>query len=227
MNKRSSFLFWLLCVVSATLCAQESKNEKESTDNKKAISVTLHPLYLLNKAVKIDVELQSKKPLAFIAGAELYSGRVSGLYEQKNTFGEDLEDKISGVGINLAIKYKFRPTGGVNSYYLSPGITYRRLELSLIGPAFYSYQENGITFYTYGNTQQTQRIDPVVLYGNFGRYIEINSVVIDFFCGLGYKVLNQNQQLLNTRNYHEEMFGYNYEGPIFQAGIKLGWQITK
>lgn len=226
MKKRSSFLLWLLCI-SSTLCAQESKNEKENKVDKKAISVTLHPLYLFNKAVKIDAELQSKKPLAFIAGAELYSGRVNSLYKQENSFGEATNDKISGLGINFAIKYKIQEIGGLNSYYISPGVTYRHLEINLEGPAFYSYQENGITYYTYGNTQQTQKVKPLVFYGNFGRYIEVNSVVLDVFCGLGYKFLKQNQQLLNTRNYHEEMFGYNYEGPIFQVGVKLGWQITK
>lgn len=230
MKKRSLTVFLLLyTVILQPILAQETKIEKGEEGQGKAISITFNPLYAFNKAIKIDAELQTKKPLAFIAGAEFYSGRinVNSLYQQTNNFGESVDDKISGLGINLAIKYKFQETGGVSSYYFSPGLTYRLLDLKLIGPAYYSYTENGLTYYSYGLTEQSQKIKPLLVYGNFGRYIEINSVVLDAYFGIGYKILNQNKEVLDVRKYHTAMFGYNYEGPIFQIGFKLGWQITK
>jgi len=226
--KRSTYLILLFFLVSSVkVFGQESKSEITKPGTNKAISVTFNPIFLFNNTIKLDAELQTKKPWAVIVGAEFYSGGIKSLYSQSNNFNEPVDDEIGGFGVNLAIKYKFDQSGDVNSYYFSPGLTYRQLNLTLNGPAYYSYMQDGIEYYTYGATTQSQKVSPVVLYGNIGRYYELGSIVIDVYCGLGYKILNQNEELLKTRKYHKAMFGYNYDGAIFQVGIKLGWQITK
>ncbi len=223
---RSIYSLLIIFFFTQTLVsAQNTKAEIKGTD--KALSVTFHPLFLLNNAIKVDAELQGKKSLAFIAGLELYNGKISDLYRQTNNFEEPIDDQIFGLGINLAVKYKIDQSEDVNSFYFSPGLTFRRLDIKVNGPAYYAYLQDGIEYYTYGDVKQSHKVNPLLIYGNFGRYYEFNSVVADIYFGVGYKVLSQNKELLNTRKYHKAMFGYNYEGPTFQLGIKLGWQITK
>lgn len=225
--KRSTYFIAVFSLLSSITFAQETKPEKSEASSDKAISVAFHPLFLFNNALKIDAELQTQKPLAFIVGAEFYSGRTQDLYTQTNRFGEPTEDKISGIGINLALKYKADQSGQVNSYYFSPGLTYRYLNMELNGPGFYSYLQDGIEYQTYGDSQHNYKLHPVLIYGNFGRYYELNSVVADIYLGIGYKALAQNDELKKSRNYHKSTYGYNYRGPILQFGIKLGWQIKK
>jgi len=235
MIKMTRFIYFILLTFSVlsifcfpqVVLAQEMQSQSASSVSDRAIGITFHPFYLFNNAIKIDAELQTKKPLAFVTGAEFYTGRISNLYKQTNNFGEPIEDKIAGFGINAAIKYKFSQTERFNSYYFSPGITYRHLTVKLNGPMYYSYTENGMEFISYGPSQKNININPVLLYGMFGRYLEIDNVVLDMYFGLGRKLLKQNKELQTSRQYHEAMYGYNYSGTTFLIGVKLGYQIVR
>ncbi|GAB1462843.1 hypothetical protein [Pedobacter sp.] len=207
--------------------AQETQSQSASSGSGMAVAITIDPIYLFNNAIKLDATLQTSKPLAYVVGAELYRGRVGGLYKQYNNYGEPTEDKIAGYGINAGIKYKFEQTERFNSYYISPGITYRRLTIKEVGPMYYSYTENGMEFISYGPSQKDTAINPILLYATVGRYLEVGNVVLDMYFGAGRKLLKQNKELQASRKYHKAMYGYNYSEETFLIGIKLGYQIVR
>lgn len=228
--KCSKYIILICCsIILRNACfAQETSPQSASKSSNKAITIGIHPLFLFNKTVKLDAEFQkADKPLAYVVGVEWYNGNINDLYRKRNSYGEKVEDRIAGFGINAAVKYKFSQSGRFNSYYFSPGVTFRHLVVKLDGPMFYSYMEDGMEYFLYGQAQKDIAINPVLLYGTFGRYFEIDGFVLDMYFGLGHKLLKQNKELQTSRHYHEAMYGYNYSGATFLLGFKFGFQITK
>lgn len=217
------FVFLMICFL--TTMAQD-KNEE--TKLRKPLSVTVSAFHFFNNALKLDVEQRSlDKSWSYLGGLEVYSGKIGNLYQLKNQFNEDVFDKISGFGLNAAIKYNFEKTGGLNTFYLSGGATFRNLNFKLDGPMYYSYQDQGVAYITYGNHRLNERVSPFLIYTTLGRYLEVERVVFDFYIGVGYRILKQNQTLLSQRKYHEYSYGYNYLGFNTQFGVKIGGQIFK
>jgi len=190
------------------------------------LSISVQPLFLFTNALKMDVEWQRPlKKLAFIGGAEFYNGPVSPIFRTEQKYGDQTEDRINGFGITAALKYKFR-ADKISSFYFSPGITYRRLNLKLTGPAYYSYLENDIEYYSYGNVVQEHQLHPVIIYGNIGvQHVEKSGLLADVYVGIAYKTVNRIHRVEVDRDYEKRSYGYNYRGLLFQAGVKLGFQL--
>ena len=226
-NSATNICIFLLLALSALtpVCAQTGGMQKEAKGNP-LVSVSIQPLFLLNNALKLDAEIQKEgSRLVFIVGGEMYNGQIKSLYQQVNSFGEAIEDHVSGFGVNAALKYIVSRKGANGSYYISPGITYRNIDLTLKGPGFYSYLENDIEYIAYGETEQQFNRKPLLVYGNFGfQYAKRNALVIDVFGGIAYKSLAENAALRQIRDYEKPMFGYEYAGFLIQAGVKLGFQ---
>jgi hypothetical protein len=220
-----SLLLASACLSFAITSFAQSK-ETAQPSNKLQYNLTFQPLFLLNRAIKLDLELnQSERKIAFIAGAEFYNGDVGMVQSQRNEFDEAIHDKVKGIGINLALKYNLSGSTRKGHFYVSPGFVFRNLELQLKGPGFYSYMEDNVEYFAYGETEKSYKVKPTLFYANFGYQLVAGVVVIELYGGLGYKSSKEVPELERARSYSEYFQGYTHNGNIIQGGIKLGFQL--
>jgi hypothetical protein len=224
LNVSSKFIGILLLLSVATKTnAQEASAPVQQKAHANELKFAIEPLFLLNGALKLDAELHPKvAALSYLAGIEVYRGSTRILYGAENEFGEGVEDKVQGFGLNVAIKYPLRKTKTL-TFYTSPGFTFRSLTIKTKGPGFYSYEQGGLTYFAYGQTENSYHVNPILCYGNVGMEYIKNSILTDFFIGLGYKSARSVADLEWSRDFHRRSYGYTYNGFFFQAGIKLGF----
>ena len=65
-----------------------------------------------------------------------------------------------------------------------------------------------------------------MIYGNFGfQKVWKSTLVLDLYTGIAYKNSTRNDDLELSRDYEKPTYGYNYNGYLIQAGVKIGFQI--
>lgn len=189
------------------------------------LSVSFQPIYLMNNTVRFDVEMQQKeKASAFVSGFEIINGNTQLLYNDDDDNAS--KDFVSGAGISFAYKLKLNPTEKLTSFYFSPGVTLRTLNISLKGEDYYAYEEDGITYYTFGETEKKYPVKSAMVLGNLGYHkVWTTTILLDAYLGFGYKVSSTDKLLEANRDYEKPIYGFNYTGFTFQAGVKFGFQI--
>ncbi len=193
-----------------------------STVSAQSVSVAIQPIFILNNAGKIDVELQpAKSRFGYILTAELYGGTI----KDKPTFSIDENtpsDKLRGAGIGISQKYKFKDDR--SSPYIAYGLTYRYQEIAIETEAFYAYQENGFTYYGYGPVNKNLVISSGMASAVFGYQKLEDDFVYDFYFGAGYKTQFKNTDFDGLRSYDRNQYSYAYKGPLMLVGLKIGFQ---
>lgn len=218
----------VLLLLSFEDYGQTANNSGETKASNTIINLSVQPLFLLNNAIKLDADIQpTQHRLKYIGGLEFYTGRTNLLYQSRSFLNDETDDKISGFGINLAAKHLIGKAKKANSsYYISPGITYRRLTLTAVGPMFYSYEENGLEYYNYGDAEKSFNLNPLMVYANVGYQATFDNLFfLDLFIGVAQKFVARNEELDLIRNYRFNPYGFNYHGFLIQGGIKLGVKI--
>ena len=222
-------LFIVGCFISTSLFAQLRKvSYDEIAKSNYPISISFQPIFLLNNALKVDVEMQQKeKAGAFIGGLEVYTGKITILYPQESNLEEtNNQDIINGIGLNLAYKLKFQKSEKLTSFYFSPGVTIRNFKLTLNGEGFYAFEQDGVEYYTYGPIEKNYPINSALFYGNLGYHkVWKTTMLLDAYLGFGYKTATKNNEVEFSRNYEQYAYGFNFNGYAVQAGLKFGFQI--
>ena len=227
--KQLSF-FLLIAGLSFNFCfaqqVREVSNNKR-VQNNYPLNITVQPIFLFNSALKIDAELQQKENKnAFIGGLEIYTGKTNLLYNNTNIDDENIDDEVNGFGLNLAYKLKLKNSDEIRGFYFSPGITLRNFKINTKGEGFYTYNEGGIEYITYGLINKDYNIKGALVYGNIGFQKAFKStLVLDIYTGIAYKNSTRNDDLVLSRDYEKPTYGYNYNGYLIQAGMKIGFQI--
>ena len=226
-NHKLTLVFIISSLCLTSFFAHAQGEETKSKDKSKKLDVFFEPLFLLNKAIKLDVEYQLKNPkLSVIGGFEIYNGPTNSLYDDVNSTGEPIKDIINGYGINLGSKFKLGKPKTNGNFYVSPGLTYRSLDLKISGPMYYTFMENGLEYITYGNAEQKFHINSVLIYGKVGYSYSISNLLIfDVYGGIGYKTATNLPNLKLERSYDNNVYGYNYKGLLPLAGAKIGFRI--
>ncbi len=223
------FTIFMICnFISNVLFAQLRKvSYDEIAKSTYPISISFQPVFLLNNALKVDLEMQQKeKASAFIGGLEVYNGKIALLYPQSKLEETNNEDRINGIGLNLAYKLKFQKSEKLTSFYFSPGVTLRNLKLTLKGEGFYTFVQDGVEYYTYGPVEKSYPINSALFYGNLGYHkVWKTTMLLDAYLGFGYKSSTRNNEVELSRNYEKYTYGFNFNGYSAQAGLKFGFQI--
>lgn len=220
----------LLCleisVNTGTATAQErirttDKTNTDSIPSKTSLSVAVQPFFLLINAGKIDVELQpAGSKFGYVVTAEIYSGGIED-YDHSSDKG-DPYDKINGAGIGISQKYKFKDKR--SSPYIAYGLTYRYQEITIDTEGFYSYQDNGFTYYDYGPREKNLVISSGLASVVFGYQKIAGDFVYDFYFGGAYKAQLKNTDFDGLRKYNKYSDSYAYKGPTMLVGFKIGFQ---
>jgi len=228
-------IFLLFVGLSFNFCfaqqVREVSNNKPVQSNY-PLSITVQPIFLFNSAFKVDAELQRKENKnAFIGGLEIYTGKTNLLYnntniDDENIDDENIDDEVNGFGLNLAYKLKLKNSDEIRGFYFSPGITLRNFNINTKGDGFYTYKEGDVEYITYGLIDKDYNIKGALIYGNFGfQKAWKSTLVLDLYTGIAYKNSTRNDELELSRNYEKPNYGYNYNGYLIQAGVKIGFQV--
>ncbi|HMI01790.1 MAG TPA: hypothetical protein VK541_04865 [Pedobacter sp.] len=223
-----AFLCLEISVNTGTAVAQvqTGKTDKTNTDSipqKISLSVAVQPFFLLSNAGKIDVELQpAGSKFGYVLTAEVYGGRV----KDRSIFSEIEDDapydKISGAGIGISQKYRFKDKR--SSPYIAYGLTYRYQEIAIETEGFYQYQENGLTYYDYGPIGKNLVISSGLASAVFGYQKIADDFVYDLYFGFGYKAQLKNTDFDDLRQYDKYQYSHAYKGPVMLLGFKIGFQ---
>ena len=204
-----------------TLLGMELSSDR-NTVSAQSVSVAIQPIFILNNAGKIDVELQpATSRFGYILTAELYGGTI----KDKPTFSiqeNAASDKLRGAGIGISQKYKFKEDR--SSPYIAYGLTYRYQEINIETEGVYPYQENGLTYYGYGPYNKNLIISSGMASAVFGYQKIEDDFVYDFYFGAGYKTQFNNTDFDGLRSYNRNQYSYAYKGPLMLAGLKIGFQ---
>src|SRR5687767_7648300 len=112
----------ILCITFLSISGF-AQTSSENIASKSSLSLTIEPLYFINRTTKLDIEFKPKKHLfAYILSPEIFAGTVydGSIFSMKNK----ASDEIKGFGIGLQQKISFKVKS--NSVpYLAYGVTYR------------------------------------------------------------------------------------------------------
>lgn len=217
--------FICLAVLQTTSFAQTNISSLDAdAKSEYPLSLSFQPVYLLNNTLRFDAEMQQReKASAYIGALEVINGNTNILY---NNGDGNSNDRVSGLGIGFAYKLKLNPTKKLSSFYCSPGITFRRLNITLKGEDYYSYQEDGIEYFTYGEKETKYPVNSALIFGNLGfQKVWTTTMLLDVYLGFGYKISTRDRLLETIRDYEKPSYGFNYNGVAIQAGFKFGFQI--
>ncbi len=204
--------------------AQETSNAETNISETK-LNVNFQPLFLFNGAVKFDAEIRPRnKKLGAVAGAEFYGGKTEQLYVKFNESGERFDGSVKGYGINVGLVYYFKDVSPSASFYLSPGFTYRNLELTSNAPDYYTYLENNVEYISYGVILKAYTVKPQLFYGNIGFRYVASHIALDIYAGMAYKTVNNLPQFAERSVYERSTYGYTYTGFLLLGGVKIGYQ---
>lgn len=207
--------------VLVLLCLEISVNAGTATAQT-GISVAVQPLFLINNAGKIDVELQpAGSKFGYIFTAEVYGGRIKD-GDIFRRFEDENWDKVSGAGIGVSQKYRFRDKG--SSPYVAYGLTYRYQEIPVETEGFYTYQENGLTYYGYGPGEKNLVISSGLVSAVLGYQKTAGDFLIDFYFGGGYKAQLKNTDFDGLRRFNRYQYSYAYKGAVVLIGVKVGFR---
>lgn len=221
-----SLVVCLIVFQTISLAQMTKVSTDASGKNNLPLSVSFQPIYLLNNTLRFDVEMQQKeKASAFIGALEIINGKTALLYKNNND-DEPSKDNVFGAGLGFAYKLKLNPTEKLTSFYFSPGVILRTMKITLKGNDYYSYVDDGIEYFTFGETEREYPIHSALFFGNLGYHkVWTTSILLDAYCGFGYKQSTRNNLLETNRDYEKPLYGFNFNGFNFQAGVKFGFQI--
>jgi len=208
-----------------TATAQDQTARPDTTDNdaKSSLSLAIQPMFMLNNAGKIDLEWQPvATKLAYVFTVEVYSGRIKDVKAVFDNPSDVPWDRINGAGIGIAQKYKFKNER--SSPYLAYGLTYRYQEINIETKGFFTYEQDGLTYYDYGPLEKNLAVSSGLATAVFGYQKISDDFLYDFYFGFGYKAQFNNTEFEGLRRFDSSIVNYAYKGFGMVAGFKIGYQ---
>ncbi|RZK66192.1 MAG: hypothetical protein EOO85_27180 [Pedobacter sp.] len=193
----------------------------DSLPQQASLSIALQPFFLLNNALKVDVEWQrADSQFGYIFTMESYSGRVE---ENKYNYSSDgHNDAMNGFGLGVAQKYRLKSER--SGPYVAYGMTYRYLEIAVETQDFYSYQENGLTYYDFGTIKKNNVISSGLFSAVFGYQRVADNFVYDLYLGMAYKAQFKSTDFGAGRTYNQYQYSYAHKGATMLVSLKIGYQ---
>jgi hypothetical protein len=218
--RKTSLLFLLLLGTFAA--KSQDKPVDSASKTKTGFSVSVQPFFLLNNAIKADLEIQPVgRRFTYVFTAELYDGPILD-DDDFNSIARLAEDQINGFGLGILQKYKFKDK--LSSPYLAYGVTYRHQEVAIETEGFYSTEKDGLNFYEYGAIKKRLLNDALLLSATLGYQKVAHNVVYDIYFGFGYKAPLRNTDFGGYRRYEQDITSIAYKGFGMLVGFKIGYQ---
>ena len=197
------------------------KAKIDSLPQQASLSISLQPFFLLNNALKVDMEWQrAESQFGYIFTVESYNGRVEENKYNYSSYGHN--DPVNGFGVGVAQKYRLK--SGRSGPYVAYGMTYRYLEITMETEDFYQYQENGLTYYDFGALKKNNVISSGLFSAVFGYQKVADNFVYDLYLGMAYKAQFKSTDFGGGRTYDQYQYSYAHKGATMLVGLKIGYQ---
>lgn len=220
----SAYAKYIMLAIVILNCYTVSKAQETDSIGPKKISLSVQPLFLITNAARLDMEIQHRdvnNRNAYLVNFELYAGELNDDGFLRG--GSGYTDKISGFGIGLQQKYKFR--AAKNSLYVNYGFIYRHQKLTYQIEDFYPYQQNGLNYFDYGPITKKKNMNTLQLVTTLGyQCIAAQHFLFDMFMGLGYRIPLNKIDFGTSRDYDDTIHTFASEGLGIVAGVKFGFQ---
>ena len=195
-------------------------------------SVALVPQYLIQQAIRIDVErsLGQNAINRLTLSPYLYAGKTA-RYEQSINLpsGQETPDdhnqtRVSGWGAEVLIKRPLRSANRASSnIYLAYGAGYHRINLAYQAYAPVPFVEDNLTLYQFGFSEQEENIQRLDVIGLVGlkSYTQRKLVFFDFFAGPVLKKSRINHAAGISLD-HDNIFAHGFDGVTYRVGASVG-----
>ncbi len=208
----------MLFFVANVSLAQQNKEEIEYKN-----SIGFVPHYLIMNGLGLNYERKIGDKQWLALAPQLYANEQS----ESNSYdlGSDgFYTSLLGVGLTVMHKYDFIHDLE-RSIYIAYGMEFNYFELKYPYEAWYTYEENGLEYYTYGiaeykETIQRAGVDILIGY----RWHPLSNFYTEIYTGGGIrKSFSETNQTTNPQKFDEYMNGYGYTGTVFLIGLKIGF----
>lgn len=227
----NSFLIIAFALIACPLHAQ-TKLMEDSTRYQR-MSVTFLPQYLINQAIRIDIE----KPIGtrmdrLTISPYLYAGPSTRYQDQKEyrsssaSVPDDYEQvKVEGFGLEASIKHLIRNgRGNLTNWYIAYGGAFHHINLQYQNFVPVPYQEGGLEYYRYMIADQQENINRMELLAMIGikLYLFDSRVLfLDVYAGPVYKKSWIGSSQANPL-IHDAPIDFGFTGVTYRGGIGLG-----
>lgn len=228
ITKVSSLLSMLVLML-----AYEQSFGQNDTLVYQRISVAFLPQYLINQAIRIDVEKPIGRQCSRLTlSPYLYAG-MSSLYEdQRGELSTSInvpdsygKDKVTGFGLEVANKYLLRGAGGrISNWYIAYGAGYHHIQLAYQDFVPTPFTDGELEYYEFTLADQQENINRLDLAAAIGvkLFLSYNQVLfLDLYAGPVYKNSWIDQSQGAPRD-HEEPINFGFSGVTYRGGVALG-----
>jgi hypothetical protein len=238
-------------------------NWKPEENNYRRFTVGVSPLRALSNGIKFDFEMELPRAGHWL-GTSLVVYHAPTLDEtfdfwggsndhHNNRYGFvsgfDLYNNMSGVGTSLMYKNVFHRRG----WYFQTGLVFDYFEVGVGTDAYVPYKEDGLTFYSEGETVEYKSYYRPDVRFNFGKHMALSRrCFLDLYAGVGisYSIYaddarhswgkRQYEHVLSDglssgyreSDYHyrpmfDDLGGFAYRGVHFTGGFRFGVLLWK
>lgn len=220
MKKLLTVLF-AVTMFSALTAQNKFSPEERYPHLQKNYTVAIHPLYLYNAGLRLDVEKRIKNTPAW-----LQIGATGHFLSHKNNkfnywalLGGSV-NYLAGGGLDLNYKRFFNKK---ESFYFFGGCSYSHYSIEYFDRYLYSYpdpENNLVHYYKYKYGNLEQKINKLGLNICVGYQSPQPTFLFDVFAGLGYR--HSSKKNNEIKLFDDYMLAFGYSGVVFITGVRFG-----
>ncbi|MDR0726336.1 MAG: hypothetical protein LBF59_10080 [Prevotellaceae bacterium] len=218
---KNKIIFAIIAVMTlSTGAAQNGYSLEERYPHlKKNYTIAVHPFYLFNGGMRLDLEKRIKHTPAWVQIGLIghMLSRETGYYNHWALISGDEVNYLLGGGLDLNYK---RFLNKKESFYFAGGCSYSHYNIEHTGKSLRSYTEDGLKYYTYDYGNLKKKIDKLGLSAFIGYQSPRPTFLFDIFAGIGYRHSFRKDN--DTESFNNSMVALGYKGTVFVAGIRFG-----
>jgi hypothetical protein len=203
----------------STLSAQNNFSLEERYPHlTKNYTIAIHPIYLYNGGMRLDVEKRIGNTPAWLQAGVTghFLSRKNDKYNYWTLAGGSVNYLLSG-GLDLNYKRFFNKK---ESFYLAGGCSYSHYNIEYYDKYLVSYPEDNLVYYRYKYGNLKQNINKLGLNLLIGYQSPRPAFLFDIFAGLGYRrSFKKNKEIELFDDY---MIAFGYSGVVFITGVRFG-----
>jgi hypothetical protein len=207
-----------LAVAAFMPAFSQQKDEKKADPS---VILAINPLYTLQNAMRIDVDFRLSRNNWITIGPQYYVAKD----KYMDLFlGNDEATDMNGYGIDFLHKIILSQKNNSTGPYLAYGVRYVNFSYTYNGFSWVQkLDEWGTHYYELEKgdvTEKNNRYGFNIIFG-MQNIIE-DRFFIDVYTGVGIQVSNMSPETANISNNSDFFLRYNYSGPRFLLGIRMG-----
>ncbi len=222
MKKQLGFAGIIMLCAILISNAVSAQNKDTVNTNRKNILLAVSPFYLINKALKVDIEKKLPYQRQWIQVSPQFYFNSNG--ESYDFFDDAGYDEMIGFGIDVHHKIYMQDRELPSGVYAAYGLVYHHIALKFDGYVWENVEIDGKTYLQEAPKKAKQKNNKLGANLIFGIQPEMNSsrFILDFYAGIGFRYTLINTNVAFEKDFNDFYWDYGYTGTCLVAGFKLG-----